>query len=161
MNDMKIIPIILLAFLMMACKDDAGKKDAEPTGDKQTSMTYKPGLGEFMTSIQIHHAKLWFAGINENWELADFEIHEIKEIMGDISTFNSERDEVKSINIIHPPIDSVSAAIQQKSIGSFKSAFTLLTNTCNDCHKDTEHGFNVVKIPDQPPFSNQEFKPGK
>ena len=23
---------------------------------------YRPGLGEFMSGIQVHHAKLWFAG---------------------------------------------------------------------------------------------------
>ena len=41
--------------------------------------TYKPGFGEFMSSIQVHHNKLWFAGTNNNWKLADFEITEIKE----------------------------------------------------------------------------------
>ncbi len=41
----------------------------------------KPGLGEIMAVIQTHHAKLWFAGINENWKLADFEVKEIKEMV--------------------------------------------------------------------------------
>lgn len=27
----------------------------------------KPGLGDIMSSIQTHHAKLYFAGKNENW----------------------------------------------------------------------------------------------
>ena len=35
-----------------------------------------PGFEEFMSNIQAHHAKLWFAGQNHNWKLADFEIHE-------------------------------------------------------------------------------------
>ena len=39
---------------------------------------YRPGLGEIMSGIQTHHAKLWFAGINENWKLAAYEIKEIK-----------------------------------------------------------------------------------
>ena len=38
---------------------------------QQLDKTYKPGLGEFMTGIQMHHAKLWFAGQNQNWQLAD------------------------------------------------------------------------------------------
>jgi hypothetical protein len=29
-----------------------------------------PGLGEYMTTIQLHTAKLWFAGKASNWELA-------------------------------------------------------------------------------------------
>ena len=40
---------------------------------------YVPGLGEFMSSAQTHHAKLWFAGTVGNWELAAYELDEIKE----------------------------------------------------------------------------------
>ena len=32
-----------------------------------------------MGGIQTHHAKLWFAGLNNNWKLAEYEIDEIKE----------------------------------------------------------------------------------
>jgi len=31
---------------------------------------YKPGMGELMSNIQLHHGKLWFAGENKNWPLA-------------------------------------------------------------------------------------------
>ena len=40
---------------------------------------YKPGLGELMAVIQMHHAKLWYAGINNNWKLSAFEVDEIKD----------------------------------------------------------------------------------
>ena len=121
--------------------------------------SYQPGFGEFMSSIQLHHAKLWFAGINNNWELADFEIHEIQESLDDIQQFNTDRLEAKTIGMISPAIDSVSNAIKQKNQLLFKSCFTLLTNTCNNCHKATKHEFNVVTIPAIPPISNQSFKP--
>ena len=39
---------------------------------------YNPGLGEFMTATQLRHAKLWFAGKDSNWDLAAYEIDEIK-----------------------------------------------------------------------------------
>ena len=42
---------------------------------------YRPGLGEFMSGIQVHHAKLWFAGNAQNWKLADFEVGEIRETL--------------------------------------------------------------------------------
>ena len=121
--------------------------------------SYQPGFGEFMSSIQLHHAKLWFAGINNNWELADFEIHEIQESLDDIQQFNTDRLEAKTIGMICPAIDSVSNAIKQKNQLLFKSCYTLLTNTCNNCHKATKHEFNVVTIPAIPPISNQSFKP--
>jgi hypothetical protein len=126
--------------------------------EKKLANTYKPGLGEFMSGIQVHHAKLWFAGQNENWQLADFELHEIMEALDDIKSFNTDRPEIKSLQMIYTPLDSLNKSVQQRDLSSFRSNFILLTTTCNNCHRDTDHGFNVVKIPDAPPFSNQDFK---
>ena len=119
---------------------------------------YKPGFGEFMSSIQVHHNKLWFAGANQNWKLADFEIHEIYEAIENIQKYQTERKESKMIGMINPAMDSVNAAIQKESSVLFKSSYTLLTTTCNNCHREAGFEFNAVKIPDNPPFSNQEFK---
>lgn len=121
--------------------------------------TYKPGFGDFMSSIQAHHLKLWFAGKNENWKLADFEVHELMEAVEDIQKYQAGRKESEMIGIIIPPLDSISKAIQQRNSVLFESSYTLLTNTCNQCHSEVDFEFNVVKIPDSSPFSNQEFKP--
>jgi len=121
--------------------------------------TYKPGFGEFMSGIQMHHAKLWFAGKYKNWALADFEVNEIKESLDDLQQFAADRPEVKSIPMIMPAMDSITYAIQQKDSLLFKSSFILLTNTCNNCHQATQHGFNVVTIPVALPVVNQDFKP--
>lgn len=123
--------------------------------------TYKPGFGEFMSSIQVHHNKLWFAGTNNNWKLADFEVHEIQEALEDIQNFNTDRPEAKAIGMINPAIDSVSNAIKKQDQQLFKSSYTLLTNSCNNCHRATEHEFNLVTIPSTPPYSNQSFKPAQ
>jgi hypothetical protein len=119
---------------------------------------YKPGFGEFMSSIQVHHNKLWFAGQNQNWKLADFEIHEIKESIENIQKYQTGREESRKIEMINPELDSVMQAIEQKNIMLFNSSYTLLTNNCNNCHQATNFEFNIVKIPDTPPFSNQVFK---
>lgn len=120
--------------------------------------TYKPGFGDFMGSVQVHHNKLWFAGQNKNWKLADFEVHEIMEAVNDIQKYQTERKESQMVGMINPALDSVNAAIQQKNAALFKSSYILLTNTCNNCHRAANFEFNVVKIPDNPPFSNQDFR---
>jgi len=154
---------IFLSTLIIACDDQQQTvKQFQSRIDslqQQIDKSYKPGFGEFMSSIQVHHEKLWFAGINQNWKLADFEINEIKESLEDIQTYCTDRPERKSLTMIDRPLDSISYAIQQKDEALFKKNFITLTNTCNNCHKATEHEFNVIKIPDTPPFSNQEFKP--
>jgi hypothetical protein len=119
---------------------------------------YKPGLGEFMLSIQEHHAKLWFAGKNGNWDLADFEMGEILETITGINKYCTDRPEISSLPMIDPSLDSLKIAITRKNIEAFKGSFILLTNNCNNCHKVTKHGFNIIKIPDIPPVSNQVFE---
>jgi len=121
--------------------------------------TYKPGFGEFMSSIQVHHNKLWFAGTNDNWKLADFEINEIKESLADIKAYCTDRPETNSIGMIDQPLQNVSNAIQQKSSTEFKSSYMILTSTCNSCHQATQQEFNIITVPATPPYSNQEFKP--
>ncbi|MGH2563654.1 MAG: hypothetical protein ACRDE5_04015, partial [Ginsengibacter sp.] len=75
---LKLTSIVLFA----SC---AGNKSSQPepqlTADSLHKMMaeYAPGLGEIMGGIQMHHAKLWYAGINDNWELAQYEIDELKE----------------------------------------------------------------------------------
>jgi hypothetical protein len=118
---------------------------------------YKPGFGEFMSSIQMHHAKLWFAGINNRWELAQFEIDEIREAIADIKTFNTDRPESKELGMLDSAMDSVAHAIGSKDVPVFRKSFSLLTNTCNNCHRETAHAFNVITIPEKLPVTNQDF----
>ncbi len=159
---MKFLILITILFILSACNQQSSQvKALEEKIDslqKKSDESYKPGFGEFMSGIQTHHAKLWFAGQNQNWPLADFEVHEIQESLDDIKIFCSDRPEVKSIEMINVPIDSINYAIQQKNTQLFISSFILLTNTCNNCHKETEHAFNVVTIPTNLPVVNQDFK---
>ena len=118
---------------------------------------YAPGLGEFMSGIQVHHEKLWFAGKAANWQLADFELGEIKEAIDDIRQYCSNRPEVASLPMIQPPLDSLAAAVKNQNPAAFKSGFVFLITTCNNCHQATKHGYNVIQVPTTPPFSNQLF----
>jgi hypothetical protein len=111
-----------------------------------------------MSIIQVHHAKLWFAGQNQNWELADFEMHEIAETIDAIKEYQTEREESKKVDMLKPSLDAVKDAIDKKNPSLFNSSYLLLTSSCNNCHKAVNFGFNVVKVPDTPPFSNQAFK---
>lgn len=153
-------PLIILSFLLLSTA--CGEQKKEPAAQQQTIQNtvraYSPGLGEFMLGIQIHHAKLWFAGTAQNWPLAEFETGEITEALEAIKQYNTDRPEIKSLPMIEPAMDSITAAIKNKDLKAFKAGFTLLTNTCNNCHTATHHEFNVIKIPEVPPYSNQEFK---
>lgn len=159
---MKQLLLVLMIIGLGSCRQQARK---EPRLQKRVDSleaaihnSYKPGLGKFMSNIQVHHEKLWFAGINANWKLADFEINEIKENLDDIRKYCTDRPETKSLAMIDQPLQDVGNAIQQKDEAEFKNHYVILTTTCNSCHRETQHGFNVITIPSTPPFSNQTFK---
>ena len=156
------ICLLFVPFLFfISCNDSNNLQEKINNLEAKSEDTYKPGFGDFMSNIQVHHAKLWFAGINQNWKLADFEIHEIKESLDDILKFQSNREESKALNVINAPLDSVNGAVVKKDLSLFKNTFITLTNTCNACHEAVKFEFNKVKIPDTPPFSNQDFSTGQ
>ncbi len=157
-------PTLLFSSLLIlfACNHSAEQNNSmqQRIDSLQTKLTtaYKPGFGEFMSSIQTHHAKLWWAGQHKNWQLADFEMHEIMEATTAIQQYETDRKESKSIPMLQPALDSVNNAIQQKNTVLFNSSYTLLTNTCNACHQANNFAFNKVKIPSVNTFSNQDFE---
>jgi cytochrome c peroxidase len=159
MRSFLLLPII---FSFIACNQQPDNSKLLQSRidslEKKLATTYKPGFGEFMSNIQIHHAKLWFAGKNQNWELADFEMHEIAETLDAIKEYQTEREESKKVDMLKPSLDAVNDAIEKRDSALFNSSYLLLTNTCNSCHKAVNFGFNVVKVPDTPPFSNHAFK---
>ncbi len=129
--------------------------------EAQVAGAYKPGLGEMMLYVQIHHAKLWFAGQHENWPLAKFELEELHENAEDIFHNQIEKDEIKTLETIFPAIDSLEVSIEQQNLPLFNQRYRELTQTCNACHQFNRHPYNVIKIPESPPFSNQDFNPVK
>ncbi|HCY76723.1 MAG TPA: hypothetical protein DHV28_12455 [Ignavibacteriales bacterium] len=149
--------LFISLLLFVSCNDSSNVKEKVNNPEAMALDTYKPGFGEFMTNVQIHHAKLWFAGKYQNWALADFELNEISETIDAIKKYQQERPETKVLSILNPAMDSVRVSIRQQDQKLFVKSFTDLTNTCNACHQSVKFGFNVVKIPDTPPFSNQDF----
>lgn len=93
--------IVILVVALTACTNSntAILQAKIDSLNQQVAQAYKPGLGEFMSGIQVHHAKLYFAGKNQNWKLADFEMGEIKEAVDDIKKYCTYRPEVKSLSI--------------------------------------------------------------
>jgi uncharacterized repeat protein (TIGR04076 family) len=122
-----------------------------------TIRALKPGLGEYMLSVQLHHNKLWFAGNAKDWDLAGFEIDEIKEQLEHATSNCTDRPEIKALPVITPYIDSLSACVKAKDADKFRTQFTAMTQACNDCHRSVHFDFIRIRVPDQPMFSNQEW----
>ena len=73
---------------------------------------YRPGLGELMNFTQIRHAKLWFAGQEQNWQLAQYEVDELQEGFDDVVRFHPSHKDSPQI-----PVTGVS--VRQEAARAF------------------------------------------
>jgi len=125
----------------------------------------KPGLGEIMGTIQQHHAKLYFSGENKNWDLATYQLDEIREGLDQATEVHEHFKDVKASlkdlrHMTDASMEETKNAIKNQSKSQFLNGFKNLTTSCNQCHQAAEHGFIVIQIPAAPMFSNQKFTRG-
>jgi hypothetical protein len=128
---------------------------------------YTPGLGEIMSLQQMRHAKLWFAGEAQNWDLASYELDELGEGFDDAVRFHpTHKDSPVPLGEVVPNMGTalvaeVRKAVDAKDTAAFERAFDGLTAGCNNCHQATNFAFNRVRRPTTNPYPNQQFEPAK
>src|SRR5437588_10100758 len=124
---------------------------------------YIPGLGEFMGRIQVDHAKLWPAGEARNWELAGYQLSELKEVFSDVQDLVPRYHNIPVGDmidaIITGTVTELEGAIAGRDFNKFSASFDSLTAACNSCHQAANRGFIVIRRPAQSNFSNQDFSP--
>jgi hypothetical protein len=136
-----------------------------PTPTQDVSKSYVPGLGEFMGRIQVDHAKLWLAGEARNWELAGYELGELKEVFSDVQDLVPRYQNIpvgQMIDaIITGTITDLEDAIRARDFSKFSASFDNLTAACNSCHQAANRTYIAIRRPAQSNFSNQDFSPAK
>ena len=121
---------------------------------------YTPRLVSIMETAQTRHAKLWFAGKAQNWELAAYEVRQLEASLAEAAVMYSGLP-VSNITTLATPLQSASEAIDAKDGGKFAKAFAEITDGCNACHRSLGRGFVVMRTPTDQPFGNQVFAPQK
>ena len=126
---------------------------------------YLPGLGEFMLVIQVHHAKLWLAAKARNWDLAGYQLSEMKEVFSDVQdlvpTYKSIPVGQMIDAIATGAVADLEKALEEKKFKNFAAAYDKLTAACNDCHKAASRGFIAIRRPTHSAFANENFAPAK
>jgi len=127
---------------------------------------YHPELGEQMLTLQIRHARLWFAGQAQNWTLAAFELQEIKEAFDAVVEQNAEHAvfQPQRLADILPamtkaPIMALRDAIDHGNKAEFEKTFDGLSAACTGCHKAAGTDFLVIQRPTAPLLDNLRTAP--
>lgn len=141
---------LLITILVSACMSKPIKKEVEEY----------PVL-ETMGYYQRFSHKLWLAGKNENWELADFYTHELEEVTENLINGDVIHDDYNLSNLseamLLPKIEKVEEAIRQKNQVLFLDNYELMIASCNLCHNATKHNFIKITVPTDSTSWNQDF----
>jgi hypothetical protein len=128
----------------------------------QLAKELAPGLGQYMTTIQLHAGKLWFAAKANNWELAAYELHELEETMEAVKKLNVEKNGVKISNVmdavLQTQIAQLEKSIKAKNQSEFTRSYDETLSACNGCHIESGHKFIQIVRPAAPPVTNQKWQ---
>ena len=120
-----------------------------------------PGLGDYMTTIQLHIAKLWYAFSAANWELADYEVNELNETIDGARALHAIKNNVNTASVLQSvqetQVLSMHNAISTHDHQLFSAAYHETLDACDGCHKSAGYGFISVAMPAAPPVSNQNW----
>src|SRR5215475_4561558 len=143
----------------VAALEDALKRTQT---DVVNSKELAPGLGEYMTTIQLHAGKLWFAVKAANWELAEYELDELKETMEAAKRLNAEKNGVKISgvldSVLQTQVAELDKSIRSKSQTEFQKSYDDTLSACNGCHTEAGYKFIHIVRPSAPPVSNQRWE---
>jgi hypothetical protein len=122
-----------------------------------------PETAVLMAQVQTQHAKLYYAGHAQNWELAAYSLHEINEALQAVQTFNDQFEDFPTPlselvpSLVGQPLGEIHSAIRARDPARFAQAFASLTDACNSCHATLGKDFVQVRTPQGGEFTNQAF----
>jgi hypothetical protein len=113
-------------------------------------------LNDLMVATQLRHFKLWYAGLVQNWQLANYELGQIRSAIADTKRFYTNEGDKKA-TMMSEPTDELDQAIKAKDIDKFHKAYVRLTAACNACHDATGFGFIKIREPRLSPIETSPF----
>jgi cytochrome c553 len=123
---------------------------------------FVPRLNDMMVATQVRHFKLWYAGLVENWPLANYELTQIRNVVADTAHLYADRGGSKMASMMTPATNDLDDAIKAKDEQKFTKAFGKLTAACNSCHEAAGFGFIKIRVPrlsplETSPLSDESF----
>jgi hypothetical protein len=160
--------VVVFVFIFVAAgMFDPPRAKAQTAAPAQAAAPpFNQGFADLMnTLVQPRHAKLGLSAREQNWALARYAAHELKDSLANIARWRPRFREQSVPDMMEAttgePIKAVEAAIEARDLGKFNAAYARLTEGCNSCHVALNHEFIVIKEPDRALFGNQDFRPAK
>jgi cytochrome c553 len=148
----------VLAVLLMGGSAPVLADDQKPANAQER---YVPRLNDIMVAAQLRHFKLWYAGVVQNWPLANYELAQIRASIEDAKNLYPNNS-TPNMSTMAPVADELDSAIKAKDSLKFSQGFMKLTAACNSCHEAAGVGFIKIREPklsplETSPFSDENF----
>jgi hypothetical protein len=116
-------------------------------------------------TVQPRHIKILLAGHEQNWVLAQYELHELQEAFDRVVRVWPRYKGLPLGGMVDAiakgPMDEIGKAIGAKDEVAFDAGYEKLTEGCNACHQAANVGHVVIKVPNASSFPDQDFRPQK
>jgi hypothetical protein len=120
-----------------------------------------PGLGEYMSTFQLHIAKMWFAVHASNWDLANYELGELEETIEAAESLHAIKNAVNISSVLQSVRQTqailLEQAMKKHDQQKFASAYNQTLEACNSCHRSVSFGFIHITKPMGQPVMNQRW----
>jgi len=148
--------VLLLAGSGISIAAPAGVRLAQQAAPTPTPLSLdelsaiQPGLGTVMVEYGHRMAAVWFAGEASNWDMAHYQIIEMREIQETGETTRPARaPALKSFESSF--LDPLDEAIMANDKAKFETAYNSALQGCNSCHgsqtsADFPQSFKFVKV---------------
>lgn len=103
------------------------------------------GLDVAMIEVGHRYEELYFAGGDQNWEYAEYQLGKL--MLAAMNAVERRPKRADTAKMIDAPIFALRKAISDKDGPGFDAAFTQLTAMCNACHQAEQVGFMQVTTP--------------
>lgn len=163
MTKYAFISFILLAAVIQLRPSVVGAQIPTPL---PAAPAFNPSFGDLMnTLVQPRHAKLGLTAREQNWPLAAYAIHQLKDALLNISRWRPRFRNMSVPELMDATtgesIKAIEQAIAAHDVSQFSDAYARLTEGCNSCHAALNHAYIVIQLPEQSTFVNQKFRAEK
>ena len=116
--------------------------DMKPTGiEKQFR-----GFDNAMVETDYRYQELYWAGHDENWEYAEYQLEKIKLAIENGLERRPKRAQ-SAEHFLTNVLPEIKRSVGSKDTALFNQSFQVLTVNCNSCHAMEKLPFFTVKIP--------------
>jgi hypothetical protein len=149
---MKNFATILVILTISACQSESQSPaqgdwiTGTPQNQIETIEKQFRGFDMAMVETGYRYQELYWAGQDQNWEHANYQLKKIKKAITNGLERRPKRAS-SATNFLNVTLLEMEKAIQTQDTTMFKTNFQQLTISCNNCHKMEKLAFFSVKEP--------------